>query len=99
MKSSRSDYLTIDNVTFLHKRKTAFEVMSYSELLAERAFIREEKIRCENTLALAEEIDPRGMWPERFELCKLLSDMVEGCDYVIKFLEEEMVKRNKEKPK
>lgn len=84
---------TVDNVTFIEKKKHWVQNMTYDELLRERLFMRGEKRRVKYTIKSARKIDPRGMWSESIQVVKILEDMVNCCDWVIELVEKEMCKR------
>lgn len=69
--------------------------MSYSELLAERRFLRAEIKRIKRARAIALLVDPRCIWmPETNGIDKTFKEMAEACKYVIEFYcEKEMIKR------
>jgi hypothetical protein len=82
------------NLITLYRPKSLWERMTYSELLGERRFLRQELGRIRRAAVAVGRIDPRGMWGP--ELLKVLEDVEafeKGCVLIIEELQKEMVKR------
>lgn len=86
---------TVGNVTNIGRPKNWFEQMSYSELLAERRFLRAEIKRVERARDWASKVDPRCMWgPETSQIDQLFAEMIKACEHAIQFYcEKEMIRR------
>jgi hypothetical protein len=82
------------NVITVYRPKTPWERMTYSDLLGERRFLRGELKRIRKAVLAVEKIDPRGMWwPETTKLLAELAEFEQGCNFVIKELQKEMINR------
>lgn len=85
------------NVIKIGKPDSWLKHMTYTDLLAERRYIRSEKKRWLKVQSQLYNCDPRGMWgPEIKKLDKNLVEFLESCDFVEVEVQKEMIKRIKD---
>src|ERR1017187_5331122 len=81
------------------KPKHWVEEMTYTELLAERVFLRKEIHRLKKALHYLREVDPRGVWgTELIKIDDKLCGMEKNCQDTIELCENEMIKRMQDGP-
>jgi hypothetical protein len=81
------------NVITIEKKKNSFSYMTYSQLLAERRFLRSEIRRIRRALLSIERVDPRGMFIEPYKCWKMLDQMIKACESAINLCQHEMMER------